>query len=440
MARLTLPMILGMISMMLLGITDTFFISMLGTTELAAVSFSQPVANTMISIALGIGMSLGALVSRLIGASQHEQAGRLITDTKIIAATIAVSMAIIGYVVIDPLFKALGATEEVMPLIRAYMSIWFVAAPFWMLTLIGNNALRAIGDVKASATIMTLLSLLNLAIDPLLIFGIGPFPRLEVAGAAWATLIACAVAWMCSLSVLGFREHLLKFTQPRFSHLLPNWRELFKIGIPAVAANIMTPLAAALLTAIIARFGPEAVAGFGVGSRVEFVSLMVVFALSSTLPMFIGQNVGAGQKHRAFHALMGCLKFALVFQAVVYLLLILISPYIAAAFSDNPQVRLVIRSFLLILPLTYGAHGVVILVMVSLNVLRRPRTALLTTLIRLMLLYVPLAYLGSRWGGITGIFIGAATANVIAGIVSFCIIRRVCNEQGIAPALNAETA
>ena len=431
MFRLTVPMIFGMISMMLLGVVDTYFISMLGTHELAAVSFSQPIANILISVALGIGMALGALLSRLIGESQHQKAARFITDTKIIAALIAVIAAFIGFLAIDPLFKALGATEEVMPFIKSYMSIWFIAAPMWMLTMIGNNALRAIGDTKLSASIMALLSVINLIFDRLLIFGIGPFPKLGVAGAAWATLIACMTGWLCSIAILTFREQLLEFTRPSFSHLLPNWFELFKIAVPAIAANIMTPIAAAVLTAMIARYGVEAVAGFGVGARIEFISLIVVFALSSTLPMFIGQNIGAGKPHRAYRALMGGLKFSLIFQTGVYLLLLATSGYIASVFSDNSQVVGVIKMFLLVLPLTYGAHGIVILVMVSLNVLRRPRTALLTTVVRLLLLYLPLAYIGSLLGGINGLFIGAACGNIIAGLIAYAIIRRVFREQGI---------
>lgn len=433
MFRLTVPMIFGMIAMMLLGVVDTYFISMLGTQELAAVSFAQPVGNLLIGVALGLGMSLGALLSRLIGEAQHEKAARFVTDAKLIAAFIAISCAIVGWLLIDPLFVALGATPEVMPHIHSYMNIWYIAAPFWMMTMIGNNALRAIGDTKLSAAIMTLLSLLNLVFDPLLIFGIGPFPELGVAGAAWATLIACLCGWLCSISVLTLRERLLEFHRPRWTHLKENWSELFRIAAPAIVANLMTPFAATLMTALIAVFGVEAVAGFGVGARVEFISLIIVFALSSTLPMFIGQNIGAGKPHRAYTALMGCLQFSLVFQTLVYFFLLLIGDSIAHSFSENPEVIRVIKLFLLILPLTYGAHGVVILVMVSLNVLRRPRTALLTTVVRLLVLYLPLAYLGSKIAGVTGLFVGAACGNLIAGVAAYFIIRSVCKEQGVHP-------
>ncbi len=196
----------------------------------------------------------------------------------------------------------------------------------------------------------------------------------------------------------------------------------------------MTPLAAAMMTAMVARFGDFVVAGFGVGSRVETISLIFVMALSSTLPMFIGQNIGAGRQDRAYAALMGCLKFVLAFQCLIYVLLLVMGDTIAGTFSSNPEVITVITTYLMILPLTYGAHGVVVLIMVSLNVLRRPRTALLLTFTRLMLLYIPLAFLGSQLWGLKGLFAGAALGNILAGVFAWFLIRRVCQELGLWPA------
>jgi len=182
---------------------------------------------------------------------------------------------------------------------------------------------------------------------------------------------------------------------------------------------------------MIARFGAESVAGFGVGARIEALSLLITFALSSTLPMFIGQNIGAGRGDRAYQALMLCLRFVFFFQIGVYLFLLLLSSRITGIFSDNPTVIHVIDTYLLILPVSYSAHAVVILVMVSLNVLRRPRTALLVTIIRLMALYLPLAYIGSLFLGVTGLFVGAACGNFIAGFLAFRIVKRVCVEQDL---------
>jgi len=430
-------MLLAIISMMLLGVVDSYFVSLLGTQELAAVSFTLPVTFTVLSAGLGIGMSLGALVSRLIGAGDHARAARLITDTQIFTLCFALLLASFVFWLTEPLFLLLGATDNVMPDIKGYMHYWLLGAPFLMLILVTNNAFRAIGNVKVSAWLSTLMAASNAVLDPLLIFGYGPFPEMGVEGAALATVLAVVFTWMISFLTLWRKEKLLLLNWPGLLNLWANWRKLLTIAVPAVGSNIMTPCAAAILTAIVAQSGAEAVAGFGVGSRVESVALILVLALSSVLPMFIGQNIGAGKPERAYSALMICLRFSLVFQAFVYLLLLLTSDAIAATFSNDEQVKQVIRTFLMIMPLTYGAHGVVILVMVSLNVLRRPRLALLTTLVRLLVLYVPLAFIGFQVADVMGMFVGAAVANIIAAGIAYSLLRGVIRPAGSISSLRS---
>jgi putative MATE family efflux protein len=429
--RLTFSALIGNVAMHLMGIVDTFFISRLGTVELAAASFAIPIHMLYVSLALGIGMGMSSLNSRLIGESRFADSSRLISDGLLFALVFAVTAAFLGSMIMDPLFRLLGADARTLPLIRDYMSILLVGLPPLMLVIIGNSTFRSMGNIKMSATLAGCLSLLNIILDPLLIFGIGPFPEMGIRGAAMATLLAATITMLVSFVVLGYYEKLLDFAMPRWLHLKTNWLQILGIGIPAMGANIMTPLAAAIITGMVARFGDEVVAGFGVGSRVESISLIFVMALSSTLPMFIGQNVGAGRNDRAYTALMGCLKIVLGFQCLIYLVLLVLGESIATTFSSNAEVIQVIRTYLWILPLTYGAHGVVVLCMVSLNVLRRPRMALLLTFTRLMILYVPLAYIGSRFWGLQGLFAGAAMGNILACIFAWTMIRKVSAEAGL---------
>ena len=190
----------------------------------------------------------------------------------------------------------------------------------------------------------------------------------------------------------------------------------------------MTPLAAAILTAMVAHFGTTAVAGFGVSTRIESLCLLIAFALSSTLPMFIGQNIGAGKPERARIALYGAIRFTLVFQLAVWLIVAFFSRSIGSAFSDNTAVVGIISHYLWIIPASYGAHAVTILVMVSLNALKRPKVALLTALVRLLLLNIPLAYIGGQLYGVVGLFYGFALGNVLSAIVAWQIINRAWAE------------
>ena len=428
--RLTGTMIMGIIAIMTLGIVDTWFISLLGTQQLAAIGFIIPVYMIFVSVALGIGMGISSITSRLVGEAKHDLAARYVTDAQILALLFSILIAILLGFSITGIFSAMGATEQVLPHIRNYMYILIFGLPMMMITFVGGNTFRAIGAIKTSASLSSLMALTNLALDPLLIFGLGPFPNLGMKGAAVATVIAAATTSLVSVYLLATREKLLLFTMPRLRHIRENWEELLSIAVPAMLANMMTPIAAAIMTALIAGYGAEAVAGFGVGARIETICLIVVFALSATLPMFIGQNLGAGTGERAHRALFGCLKFSIGFQIAVYILLITLAPYIAPAFSSDIRVIQVINTFIYILPLTYGAHAVVILVMVSLNVLRRPRLALFLIIIRLIALYLPLAYIGGLYWGITGLFSGAALGNVIAAVIAYRVIRKVCAAEG----------
>ena len=433
-ARLTGTMILGVIAMMTLGFVDTWFISLLGTNQLAAIGFIIPVYMIFISVALGIGMGISSITSRLIGEGRQGSAARYVTDAQILALLFSFFIAILIGFSIDGIFSAMGATENVLPHIRNYMFILVFGLPVIMVAVICGNTFRSIGAMKTSALMSTLMASLNLVLDPLLIFGPGPFPELGIKGAAAASVIAATTTAAVAVYILAIRERLLLFTLPRLHHIRENWEELLQVAIPAMLANMMTPFAAAIMTALIAGYGAEAVAGFGVGARIETLCLLVVFALSATLPMFIGQNLGAGKGERARRALFGCLKFSIGFQVAVYTLLLLLSPYIAPAFSSDADVIRVINTFIYILPLTYGAHAVVILVMVSLNVLRRPRLGLLLIIIRLIALYLPLAYIGGFYWGITGLFAGAAAGNVIAGVIAYRVIKKVCSgEASILP-------
>lgn len=432
--RLTGSALIGNVAMHTLGVVDTFFISRLGTIELAAASFVIPIHMIYISLALGIGMGISSLNSRLVGENRFADSARLISDGLIFAGLFAVVMALLGASMITPLFRLLGAEADTLPIIHDYLSILLLGLPPLMMVTIGNSTFRSVGNIRMSALLAASMSLLNLALDPLLIFGVGPFPALGIQGAAWATLIAAVITMGISFHVLSVRESMLDLGRPLWTVMQANWRRILNIAIPAMGANMMTPLAAAIMTAMVSGYGDSMVAGFGVGSRIEMFSLMVVMGLSATLPMFIGQNIGAGRDDRAYRALTGCLKFVLGLQIIIYLLLLVFARQVAGWFSAETEVVDIIVIFLRILPLTYGAHGVVVLVMVSLNVLGHPRLALLLTVMRLMVLYLPLAWLGSQVWGITGLFIGAACGNILAGLFAFGLISRVCRRLGLADA------
>jgi len=429
--KLTIPMIFALFAIMGLGLVDSYFISFLGTAELAAIGFIVPVTTLINGIALGFGMAISSLTSRLIGANETEQAARLITDGFYLTSLIAIGVALLLYSTLTPLFTIIGANTSTLPAIQAYMHPWLFGAPLLMLSLVGSSTLRAIGDTKTSAKLAVVMTFSNMLLDPLLIFGAGPIPALGIQGAALATVIAVCLSCGFGVYQLAFKDQFIVWKLPQLSVFKNNCRQLFAIGIPSMLANLMIPIGATVLTAIVALQGTKAVAAFGVGSRIEAVSLAIIYALSSTLPMFIGQNLGANKPQRVHQAMRLSFKFTLLLQLAVWLLLWLLGKPIASQFSDDPEVQKNLLLFLSIVPLSYGLSGIVILINVSLNVLNKPRTALYINLIRLCFFYAPCAYLGAYYFGLIGLFSGIAIANTAAFLLAYKLLRPILIEQKI---------
>lgn len=416
--RMTTPMIVGMAMLFSFGLIDTLFISFLGTHALTAISFTFPVTFTVISMAIGLGIGTSAVVAKYLGSSAFDKAREACTVTTYIGVLLAVILAFICYLIMDRLFLLMGASHSLLPTIREYMVIWLPGSVLMVAIQTGISCLRAYGDIKTSSIIMAGSGLINAILDPIFIFGFGPIPAMGVGGTALATLIAWAAGFAYLMYLLIFKLDLVSKKIPNRSVLVSSSREMLRIGLPAAGANMMTPLAAGIMTAIAAGFGEPAVAAFGVGSRIEPIAILIILAMSSTLPPLISQNFGAGRIDRVSEAYRIATRFIMAWQLLVYLILAVGSAFIAGVFTKDPEVREVITLYILILPLSYGLQGVIILTNSALNALHRPMEALYLSAARFFLFYVPLAWIGSLYFGLVGFFTGALLGNAVMTLIS----------------------
>lgn len=416
--RLTVPMLFGMATLMSFSLVDTFFISFLGTVELAAVSFTFPITFLMISLAIGLSIGASAVIAKAHGSGQAGQAKSDATAALWLTSYVVLALSVLGYFCIDPLFRLLGAQDETLPFIHQYMSLWFLGSVFLVTPMVGNAVLRATGDTKTPSALMMCSGAVNAVLDPLFIFGWGPVPALGVTGAALASLISWLVGFGLVLYLLIKKRQLVRAKHPSFVEFKQSARKLLPLGLPAAGANMLTPLAMALLTALMASYGPEAVAAFGVGARIESLACLVVLALTMTLPPFISQNLGAGAYARIEAAYKISVAFVVKWQLGVYLGLVLFSWFIATAFTDDAQVAKYICYFLWVLPLGYGLQGIIVLSNSALNALHLPLAALWLSVVRLFVFYVPLAWLGGALFGVLGVFVGGVLGNLCVAFIA----------------------
>ncbi len=424
--RLTAPMVLGIFAMFLFNLVDTYFISLLGTQPLAAVSFTFPVTMLMINIGIGLSIATGAVVARALGQKDQQQTKLWISSSFYLALLMALLLMTVAILSQDLIFSALGAPPELLPLIRDYMTWWLAGSVFLIVLIVVNASMRATGNTKLPSLMMLFSALLNGILDPLLIFGIGPFPELGIKGAAIATLISWVFACAFIMRAL-IRQQLISF---KLSHaLFFSWKKLFSLGIPAAFTNMLGPVANGILVAWVAKYGTTAVAAYGVGSRLEPLALIVVMAFTASLPPFVGQNHGARKPKRIEEALVKSMQFIMVWQLVVYVAMVLLAQPISVLFSDDENVRTIIKTFIYILPISYFGLGFSLVTTATINSLHKPRISLVINALRLFALYIPLAWIGNTYWGLTGLFWGCAMGNLLVGVFVMLMFNKVRNNR-----------
>ena len=428
--RQAIPFSLGLVAIFSFEAVDLFFISRLGDASLAAVSFTFPVIWLIYGIGMGFEVSVASCVSRAIGRCDEPAAKRLTTDTAVLATLILAIMGLVGLATIQPVFSRLGATPELMPLIREYMEIWFWVAPTDACLWSSLAAIRARGNSRLEAKLITMAALLNLALDPVFIFGLFGFPRLEIRGAALATLISNGAVLIFTLLYLAGRLKIFAHPVAPLRDILSSWRHMLTIGIPATISNAIIPLSNAIVVAMIAGYGVDAVAGFGIAMRIEPMALIPFYALAAVSSPFFGQNFGADQFGRLLEARRQTTRFCIVFGIALALTIAVLARPLSGIFSESPGIREVAVHYLWLVAWGYGAHGLVMASNAAFNGSGRPLPAMVISSARVIFLFLPLAFLGQWLLGVEGIFVATSISNLLLAALAFTWLGRHIRSHG----------
>ena len=414
-ARLTAPMVIGVLSTIGYGVAETWMVAQLGADALSASSFTFPVTMAMISLAIGLSAGTSSVVARALGAG--EAAGVLVIDGMILTALLGAVAAVLLDVAAGPLFRAMGAPARLMPLILAYLHIWFAAVVLFMVGIVGLSAGRATGDARFQGLAMMAAAVLNAGLAAGAMFGVGGLPGLGLPGAA----VGNALAWGALLAITLWRLRrlgLLAEGLPGPARFMASARRVLRVGLPAAGTNTIIPVSAAILTGILSSYGAAAVAGAGVAGRIESLSMVPFFALSAIMNPFSGQNAGAGLLLRVRAAVRASFLFCIAFGLVLAAVLLVAAPTIANVITPDEAVASVIVTYLRLVPISYGLGGMIAIVNSAFNGLNRPGAAVVVSVARTMVINVPVAWLGGRLLGIHGVFMGVAISNVLVGAVS----------------------
>jgi len=426
----TWPMALGVMSLLGFYLVDSIFVARLGTAPLAAQSFTFPLAFLVIGVQVGIGIAIAALISRAIGAGQQDQANRLGALVLTGGGLLLGVLLLLLWLLQAPAFSLIGASDAIRELIRPYWAIQVLAMWVGGVLYFGYSLFRAHGNTRFPGLMMVLTSLLNLMLDPILIFGVGDWDGFGLPGAALASLLAFAIGLGIQVLALrgkGWVQRHGMLVQMRVSA----W-PFAQIAGPAMISQLMPPLAAMLATALVARAGDQAVAAWGMASRLESFSIVLVLGMTMALPPWLGRCYGGNDWDTVRRLMRVAAAMVIGWQLVLGLLMALLAAPLAGLLVETAPVQSYLTLLIRWLPPSYGLLGVCMLVVSASNALGWPMRAMLISFLRLFLCYLPLLWLGYQLGDFGGLALGAAFGNLLAGVMAWMFY-----QQALGKAVNS---
>jgi putative MATE family efflux protein len=415
--KMSWPSIIAMVAMSLYNVIDTFWLARLGSQALAALTICFPIQLIFAAIGLGTGIGAGSYSSRMFGAGKLLQAKQ--TAGQIFPLSLFFGLIIIVTVLFfdKPILISFGATPEIMPLCREYLVIIVFSSPFLFFSMMSNNLLRAEGRPLLSMIVVLISSVTSAFLDPFLIFGLGPFPRMGIKGAALAAVIAQFAA--CFFSVYFMQLQTSKY-ELKWRYLEPNIpiiKSIYSTGFPSIIINLIVSLVLVIYNHILSHFGPLAIAALGICFRVNGLVTMVLFGIGFGLMPIVGYSEGAKLYGRLKESVFVALKVAVSIAVISSIILEIFAESIIALFSHDPALTAIATPALrLYVSVLIFMAPTLIFVNMFMG-LGKGTLAMLLLFFRDSVLLIPLLIILSSWWGLLGAWLALPIANIIAFFV-----------------------
>jgi putative MATE family efflux protein len=351
--RLAWPAVSAMALRTVLLITNAVWVGRLGAPEMAAVISSMFVIWLLFSMIDIVSTGTVAVIARFYGAREIDRVSHAARQAVMLAIAGATVMTVFGVFGADTMFRIMDTSPEVAQLGKGYLQTYFAFSFVLLLNELFGSVFRATGDTKTPLTISLTATVLNIILDPLLIFGIGPFPKLGVTGAAAGAAVSIVIGFIMYLIMI--KRGKLTFAFNWKGNYRPDFRmigQIVRIGLPLAAAGTVFSIVYLFMNRITASFGTEAIAALGIGNRCESLSYLICFGFSIAVATLVGQNLGAKQPERAAKSAWYTVWITCAITMVISLGFLLFPTLIASAFISDPKVKDIAADYLIILALS----------------------------------------------------------------------------------------
>ncbi|PSQ45505.1 MATE family efflux transporter [Halobacteriales archaeon SW_6_65_15] len=421
---LSLPIVVTNLLQTAYNLADTFWLGQYSTEALAAISFAFPMVFLLIALGMGLSVAGSILVAQHVGAGEEDEAEYAASQTVTFSVLASLVLGGLGYFAVGDFLELLGASPEVLPGAEAYMQVISLGIVFMFGFFVFIALMRGYGDTVTPMLVMAGTVAVNVALDPFLIFGWGPFAPRGIEGAAIATIFSRALAMSVGIVIMlrGTRGVRIRpeYMKPDLQYL----KKILRIGIPASIEGTGRALSVNLLLYVVALFPTTVVAAYGVGTRVFSVIFLPAIAVARGVETMSGQNIGAGKPDRAEAANHFGAKVMFFVLAVMGVVIWLTAAPIVGVFTDDPEVVEVGTTFLRYVAPSFGFIGVMRAYTGGFRGAGKTLTAAAISIFMLGVVRLPVAWVGAINIGSDGIWIAFLVSNVVGAVAAFLWFRR----------------
>lgn len=415
----------SMVAQTLYILADLYWVGRLGKEAIAAVGVAGNLMMVVLALTQTLGVGTTTLLAQAVGRKDQAHAEHAFNQSLVMSIVIAFGLGVVGFLVRGTYCDALSADRATAALAKSYLS-WFIPAlllQFPLVTL--GSALRATGIVKPSVALQVLSVVLNILLAPLFIFGLGPWPKMGVSGAAVATFISILTADVLMVIYFEKKYHYVRFRFAQWRPQMQIWWAMLKIGVPAGAEFALLSLFAFIVYLIIRPFGAAAQAGFGIGVRVMQAMFLPVLALSFAVSPVVGQNFGGRRADRVRHSVFAAIGLASSIMLILTLIVRLAPESLIRIFSSDPKVIAFGAEYMAIASLNFVAAGIVFSSSSVFQGLGNTIPPLLSSASRLLLFALPAALL-SRMPGFQPkqVWYLSVASQIIQACFNLALLRR----------------
>ena len=423
---LSIPMILEMVMESLFAIIDVYFVSKISVDAVATVGLTESVLMLIYSVAIGMSTAATAMIARRIGEEKPGDASVAAMQAIFIAIGLAILIGIPGLIFADDILRFMGGSEQLIEDGVGYTRISLGSNVVIMLLFLLNGVFRGAGDAAIAMRVLILSNGINIILDPLFIFGIGPFPEMGVEGAAVATVIGRSIGVGLQLYYLLRGIGVVKLAR---QHLVVAGKviaRLLQVGSTGALQFLIASASWIFLTRIVAEFGSDAVAGYTIAVRIIMFTTLPSWGLANAAATLVGQNLGAGKPERAETSVWRASFYNMLFLLSLSILLFLFAHPLVGFFNTNQAVVeagvLSLRYF--VAGYIFWAYGMV--VMQAFNGAGDTRTPTIINLICFWALEIPLGYFLAVYlgWGVAGVCAAVAISESIWAVISVLVFRR----------------